>query len=86
MLVSGGYPESYAKGKEIRGTEKVHEALVFHAGTRMDGEKLVTAGGRVMALTAYGKDLDEALSRSNAAANAIQFEGKNFRRDIGFDV
>jgi phosphoribosylamine--glycine ligase len=86
MLVSGGYPEAYPKGKEIVGVENVRDALVFHAGTAMSGDNLVTAGGRVMAITAYGKDLQEALSRSNAGANTITFEGKNFRTDIGFDL
>lgn len=86
MLVSGGYPEVYEKGKVISGIEAVEEALVFHAGTRSEGGKVLSDGGRVMALTAYGTDMREALGRSNAGANKIQFEGKNFRRDIGFDL
>jgi phosphoribosylamine--glycine ligase len=86
MLVSGGYPEAYEKGKVISGIEAVEDALVFHAGTRSEGGKVLSDGGRVMALTAYGTNMKEALGRSNAGANKIQFEGKNFRRDIGFDL
>jgi phosphoribosylamine--glycine ligase len=86
MLVSGGYPEAYEKGKVISGIEAVEEALVFHAGTRSEDGKVLSDGGRVMAVTAYGTNVKEALGRSNAGAHEIQFEGKNFRRDIGFDL
>ncbi len=86
MLVSGGYPGSYAKGKQITGEERVKDAIVFHAGTKTDGGKLLTNGGRVIAVTAYGSDLKEALERSYQNAEQIQFEGKYYRKDIGKDL
>ncbi len=87
MVVSGGYPGSYPKGKLITGTDKVAPAILFHAGTKLtdDGE-LVTSGGRVIACSAYGKDIDEALAASYRAADTIDFEGKYLRRDIGQDL
>lgn len=86
MLVSGGYPEAFEKGKVITGVENVQDAFVFHAGVKQEGNQLVTAGGRVMAVTALGSTLPQALSKSLKAANAIQFENKYFRKDIGEDV
>lgn len=86
MLVSGGYPGKYEKGKTITGEEKVTDSIVFHAGTKSDGEQLKTNGGRVIALTSYGQDLKEALERSYKNAEQIDFEGKYYRRDIGQDV
>lgn len=86
MLVSGGYPESYEKGKEIHHIDKVKESIPFHAGTRLDDEKIVTSGGRVIALSSFGKNFKEALSKSYESARIINFEKMYYRRDIGFDL
>lgn len=86
MCVSGGYPGSYEKGKVITGLENIKEGLVFHAGTTEKDGDVVTSGGRVIALTAYGKDKDDALQQSFKNAQTINFEGKYFRSDIGFDL
>ena len=86
MMVSGGYPGSYEKGKEITGIENVTDSILFHAGTKKDGDKILTAGGRVIAATSYGETKDEALSRSFASIAKINFEGMYFRRDIGADL
>ena len=86
MLVSGGYPADYSKGFAISGIEKVEDVKVFHAGTSLNANnELVNTGGRVLALTAFGKDIAEALAKSNQAARTIQWEGKNYRTDIGFE-
>ncbi len=86
VLVSGGYPGDYEKGKRISGWDRLEECLLFHAGAKADGGSLYTDGGRVMAVTAYGAGLQEALARSNAGAARVQFEGKYYRRDIGLDL
>ena len=86
IAVSGGYPGSYKKGLEISGTEKINDAIIFHSGTSTSNGKLVTSGGRVLACTGTGKSLSEALKVSYAAAAAINFEGKYYRKDIGKDV
>lgn len=86
MLVSGGYPGSYPKGMEITGedaADSTPDTVIFHAGTARNDACLVTSGGRVMAVSSYGKDLAEALSRSYAVLENIDFDGKTFRRDIG---
>ena len=87
MVVSAGYPGSYAKGKVITGTEAVEGSILFHAGTRRraDGE-LLTSGGRVIAVSSYGDSKEDALRKSYANIEKIDFEGKTFRRDIGFDL
>ena len=86
MLVSGGYPQEYAKGYPIEGTENVGESIVFHSGTAVKDGQLVTNGGRVLAVSSYGKDKAEALQKSFEAANAIRFTDKYFRKDIGQDL
>ncbi|HLP93475.1 MAG TPA: phosphoribosylamine--glycine ligase [Saprospiraceae bacterium] len=87
FLVSGGYPGDYAKGKTITGLEEVKDGMAFHAGTALDKTgQVITAGGRVIALTSLGKDIPGALKKSNRNAKKVQFEGKYFRRDIGKDL
>ncbi len=86
MTVSGGYPGTYEKGKEITGINEIEDSLVFHAGTTLDNGKVVTNGGRVMAITSYGKDFKEALKTSYKNVEKLKFEGINYRKDIGFDL
>ncbi|MBP3774108.1 MAG: phosphoribosylamine--glycine ligase [Bacteroidaceae bacterium] len=86
MLVSGGYPEEYKKGYPITGTEDIRESIVFHSGTALKDGQLVSAGGRVISVTSYGKDKDEALALSMQGAQAIQYQDKYYRRDIGRDL
>lgn len=86
MLVSGGYPGDYEKGKAISGIELAEGSLVFHAGTDQKDGKVVTAGGRVIAVTTLGNDIPSALAVSNANAQKINYEGKYYRKDIGFDL
>jgi phosphoribosylamine--glycine ligase len=86
MLVSGGYPEAYEKGKEMTGFSNAQNSILFHAGTKVENDKIKTNGGRVLAITSYGKDFKEALAISNKNAALIEFEGKNYRKDIGFDL
>ena len=86
MMVSGGYPEDYQKGKQIYGLNTVTDSIVFHAGTSSDGPAVLSAGGRVLAITSYGKHLDGALAKSYDSAAKIEFEGAYYRKDIGFDV
>lgn len=87
MMVSGGYPEDYKKGKEITGISDVNPStLVFHAGTIDNNNKVVTAGGRVLSITGYGDSIEEAISKSFEAAKTIEYEGKYYRTDIGNDL
>lgn len=86
MIVSGGYPEDFEKGKVITGLETVTDSIVFHAGTKLDNGNVVTNGGRVMAITSYGDNFQEALNKSYKNVNQLHFEKMNFRKDIGFDL
>ena len=86
ILVSGGYPEAYEKGKAITGLDQAAGSLLFHAGTTRRNGQVVTNGGRVLAVMSYGDDFRTALAASNQNAEKIRFEGRYFRRDIGFDL
>ena len=86
MLVSGGYPGSYQKGKTITGTDKVKDSIIFHAGTKTDNKKVVTDGGRVISISSYGTGIKDALSVSYKNAELVEFEGKYYRKDLGFDL
>lgn len=86
MLVSGGYPEEYEKNKEMTGVDEVTDSILFHAGTKLENGKLLTNGGRVIAVSSYGATKDEALAISFKNANIINYDKKYFRSDIGFDL
>ncbi len=87
ILASDGYPGNFEKGKKITGIENTEDCMVFQAGTARDANnELVTSGGRVMAVSAYGKDLEEALRNCYVNAGRIYFDTRYFRRDIGWDV
>ncbi|TYC15672.1 phosphoribosylamine--glycine ligase [Bizionia gelidisalsuginis] len=86
MLVSGGYPEAYEKGKEITGLENIEGSLVFHAGANLKEGKVVTSGGRVMAVTSFGKTYQEAIKKSYQNIDKLHFDKMNYRKDIGFDL
>jgi phosphoribosylamine--glycine ligase len=86
VMASGGYPGSYEKGKEINNLDKVKNSIIFHAGTSVSNGKIITSGGRVIAVTSYGSDMLEALARTYRNVDIIDFEGKTYRRDIGFDL
>ncbi len=86
MLVSGGYPEKYEKGKVITGLDDVKDSIVFHAGTAVEEGKVISNGGRVLSVTSFGKDFKEALKQSYQSIEKISFEKMKFRKDIGFDL
>lgn len=86
MLVSGGYPEAYEKGKEISGIENIEGSIAFHAGAQLKDNKVVTSGGRVMAITSYGKTYQEAIKKSYQNIEKLHFDKMNYRKDIGFDL
>lgn len=86
VAVSGGYPQTYEKGKTINGLEKETESIIFHAGTKAEGETTITHGGRVLAVTSLDDELDYALQKSYATLKGIAFEGMQYRKDIGFDL
>ncbi|WP_235934407.1 phosphoribosylamine--glycine ligase [Sunxiuqinia indica] len=86
MLVSGGYPGTYENGKTMTGFDKVENSILFHAGTKQESNKVVTAGGRVIAISSYGSSMKEALKQSYANAEKIEFDGRYFRKDLGFDL
>jgi phosphoribosylamine--glycine ligase len=86
MIVSGGYPEDFEKGKVITGLETVTDSIVFHAGTKLENGNVVSNGGRVMAITSYGDNFQEALDKSYKNVNQLHFDKMNFRKDIGFDL
>ena len=86
MLVSGGYPEEYSKGKEISGVENIKDSLVFHAGAKNENGKIVTSGGRVMAITSFGENYKEALKKSYQNIEKLHFDKMYYRKDLGFDL
>jgi phosphoribosylamine--glycine ligase len=86
MMVSGGYPESYEKGKEITGLETVDQSIVFHAGAQLKANKIVTSGGRVMAITSFGDTYKQAIKKSYQTIDKLYFDKMYYRKDIGFDL
>jgi phosphoribosylamine--glycine ligase len=86
MVVSGGYPEAYEKGKVISGLETIDDSLVFHAGTKLVNNEVVSNGGRVLAITSFGNTFDEAIKKSYQNINKLHFDKMNYRKDIGFDL
>ncbi len=86
MMVSGGYPGSYPKGKKITGIDSVKDSIVFHAGTKKDGDDILTSGGRVLSVSSYGDTVADALAQSYGSIKKIDFDGSYFRRDIGKDL
>ncbi len=86
MISSGGYPGDYEKGKKIQGLDHVKDCVVFHSGTKAEGENIITSGGRVLAVSAWGDTMKEALAKCYENAAKISFDGMYYRRDIGFDL
>ncbi|UNY99700.1 phosphoribosylamine--glycine ligase [Zhouia spongiae] len=86
MVVSGGYPEAYEKGKEITGIDTIEDSVVFHAGTKLEGNKVLTSGGRVIAVTSYGTNFKEALEKSYSNVKKLDFDKMYYRTDLGFDL
>jgi phosphoribosylamine--glycine ligase len=86
MVVSGGYPEEYVNGKVISGIQTVTDSLVFHAGTKKDNDKIITNGGRVLAVTSLGENFEEAIKKSYQNIEKLHFDTMYYRKDIGFDL
>jgi len=86
MMVSGGYPNAYEKEKTISGLTGIHDSIVFHAGTKKDGPTVLTAGGRVLSVTSYGKNKDKALKTTYDNVEKIKFDKAYYRKDIGHDI
>jgi phosphoribosylamine--glycine ligase len=86
MVVSGGYPEEYGKGFEIFGLENIEDSIAFHAGTKLENGKILTNGGRVIAVTSYGDTFQEAIKKSYQNIDKLRFDKMYFRKDIGFDL
>jgi phosphoribosylamine--glycine ligase len=86
MVVSGGYPEEFEKGKVITGLENITDSIVFHAGTKLDNENVVSNGGRVLTITSYGDDFQQAIKKSYQNIDKLNFDKMYFRKDIGFDL
>jgi phosphoribosylamine--glycine ligase len=86
MVVSGGYPEAYEKGKIISGIETLSDSIVFHAGTKLENGAIVSNGGRVLAVTSYGDHFNEAIKKSYQNIDKLHFDKMYFRKDIGFDL
>ena len=86
VLVSGGYPEKYQKGKEIKGLNKEYESIILHAGTKKEGNKFFTSGGRVLSVISKSTEFKSALKKSYKTIDSIVFEGKYYRKDLGFDL
>ncbi len=86
VMVSGGYPSDFEKGKVIQGLNESNGSLVFHSGTKLDGETVLTNGGRVFAITSFGRSIEDAVNKSFATAGKIKYEGKYYRKDIGKDL
>jgi len=86
VMVSGGYPEDYEKNKVVTGLDKTKDSIVFHSGTKADGEKVLTSGGRVFAVTSFGNSIEEAVTKSFKNAEIITYDKKYYRKDIGKDL
>ena len=86
MLVSGGYPEDYQKGKKITGLDSINDSIIFHAGTKLEDNRIVSNGGRVISVTSYGNTFKDALKQSYKSIDSIKFDDMYFREDIGFDL
>jgi len=86
VLVSGGYPESYEKGKQITGLNRIEDSIVFHAGASLENDKIVTSGGRVLAITSFGNNFEEAIKKTYQNIEKLHFDKMYYRKDIGFDL
>ena len=86
IMVSGGYPEAYEKGKVVNGLQEVEDSIVFHAGTKLSSNQVLSSGGRVLAITSIGDSIEDTLNKSYASIEKISFDKMNFREDIGQDL